>query len=334
MKSSTDMTRRLSLLALGLVVSGCYQDIGWKKIVNGKAFPTHFTWRDSDELWGDGAAVGRRVDGAWELLDVCGDKGKRADGQGPRSGILVGFGPGKEVSALCGLNASEGQDLVHFDAAGHAEARALPNDGSLQLVQLVGDIALIGETQVFARDGAGWKSIATHDPLALQNSAGRTASDLYVATATNVLHFDGHAFTPVFDGLTQTGLVRVALRDGQLFADNGFDAFFRLDATGPVDLFKPTVNAKTGVRHLRPVAILAPDHLVLLGFAAHDMETAGQGGYLWLLGPGDDDATYLGAMPFYAAGGLYQGGNGSFGYAVDEDTYLGFSGDGLYEGTR
>lgn len=309
-----------SALVAVLLLTGCYTgNFSWKKVKDAPA-PGHFTWRNADELWGDGASVAKRTDGEWQALDVCGPYLKSHGFAGNRSSVTVGFAADGSVFALCGANLTDGQDLVRFNAAGDGVPMALPNDGAVALVQLDGDIAVVGASRVFKRDGDHFTELAAHPFEGAPKAAGRSLQEIYATGAahnqeTTMQWWNGKAWAEVaipvaVDANKPT--YRPEFRAGTI----GLGPW-RVEGGVP----RPFVTDNPGLK--RPVSFLAslpPDAALYYGVPAHGAEQSTNELHLWLARSGDSDLEYLGNGNF-SAGSMYSVG-GFGGYAIDDSTVL------------
>ncbi len=332
---------RIALLAL-VFSTGCYSsNFSWKKIKDSKA-PGHFTWRSGDELWGDGASVARRKAGQWEALDVCGPYLKSHTFAGDRQSIKVGFAADGSVFALCGANLQDGQDLVHFDAAGNGVPMVLPNDGAVGLVQLSGDIALIGATRVFKRDGNTFSELTAHPFGSAVPTAGLSLNEIYaMGSAPNAASatqwWNGKVWAEVIVPNTAKPGEPVDQPQAPEFrADTISLGQWRVQQGVPRLFVTNNPGLKRPVRFL---SALPPDAALYVGTPSRDAETSTQVVFLWLARSGDSDLEYLGDGPF-TSGSMYSVA-GFSGYIVDESTVLmssthgavgGFSKTELWEG--
>lgn len=313
---------RLALAAL-VLLTGCYSsNFSWRKVKNSDA-PGHFTWRTDTELWGDGPSVARRRNGAWEALDVCGPYLKSHGFAGNRAVTTVGFGADGSVFALCGGDLTDGQDLVHFNAAGDGVAMVLPNDGAVTLVQLQGDIALMGSSHLYQRKGDAFTEVAAHPFASAPQAAGLSLQEIY-ATGTG----PNAQATKWWNGSSWADVnVPNTARPGEP-PDQAFPPILRAGTIGlgPWQVVhgvpKLFVHDNPGVqkRPVRFLAALPPDSALYYGTSAHDSFNASTVLYLWLARSGDSDLEFLGDGPF-SSGSMYSVG-GFGGYAIDEATVL------------
>jgi hypothetical protein len=334
-------TLLLALTGL-LALPGCYSsNFAWHKVKDSGA-PGHFTWRNSDELWGDGVSVARRKNGTWESLDVCGPYLKSHGFSGNRQSITVGFGSDSSVYALCGADLTDGQDLVHFNAAGDGVPMVLPNDGAVHLVQLVGDIALVGQTHLYQRKGNAFTELTAHPFASAPTAAGLSIDEIYATgspanAAPSTQWWNGKVWAEVkvantaapgepIDQPSAPVLRAGTVGLGPWRVEHGVTRLFVSDNPG---LKRP----------VRFMSALPPDAALYYGTPPHDAENASQVVYLWLARSGASDLEYLGDGPF-TSGAMYSAG-GFGGYVVDESTVLmssthgaigGFSKTELWEG--
>jgi hypothetical protein len=306
-----------------LLTCACANDIAWKTVVElpregalTAAAPTRFAFRNSGELWGYGGSVARRTWTGWDLLDMCGAR---------KAWTTVGFSADGSVWALCGGGVTEGQSLLRYDALGKSSAFALPNDGSLALVQLADDIALLGASKLFFRDGEGWKEGAAH-AFATPMGAGLSASQVYVLSSgagiTTLTLWNGSSWSAVGEVPQAADL---ELRDGVVYA-----GFFRVEGTSLVNL--GDVPGAVG-RPLTLFARVPRDAVLFMARPAVSVEVGSESGWLWLGRRGADRIEFVGGAPFHS-GTLYGGGGIQASYAIDDGTYLVTIGNALVEGRR
>lgn len=328
------MLTTMRLIAATLVLSsGCYtSNFEWTKIKESEA-PSHFVWRSSSEVWGDGASVVRRKDGTWEALDVCGPYLKSLTYSGNRQSITVGFASDGSVFALCGADLLDGQDLVHFDAAGNGVPMTLPNDGAVRLVQLDGDIALVGASRVFKRETTGFSELTTHPFAGSPIAAGLSLQEIY-ATGSVV---DGPSTARWWNGNVWAEItIPDTANPGEPASQPGAPEHragtvglgpWRVQGGVPT----PFVTDNPGVeRPVRFMSALPPDAAMYFGTPERAADEATNVVHLWVGRTGEDDLEYLGSGNFNS-GSMYTAG-GFGGYAVDDSSVLMLSTQGAIGG--
>jgi len=297
-----------------LLLAGCNGgNLSWRKVTNSPA-PSHFTWRNSNELWGDGDAVARRKNGAWEALDVCGPYLKSKGAAVNRASVTVGFASDGSVFALCGGNLADGQDLVHFDAGGAGVTLPLPNDGAMALVQLLGDIALVGASRFFKREGGKFTELTAHPFAGPPQAAGLWLQEIYASGATS-MWWNGKTWAEVALPLAENGNKLAhppELRNGTVTLGPS-----RVQA----GIVLPLVTDNPGLkRPVRFAGALPPDAALFVGTPPVGAEESSKVAHFWIGRSGEDDLEYLGNGAF-GSGSMYTIG-GFGGYPIDEATLL------------
>lgn len=193
------MNRAAGAFAL-ILLSGCARDFAWKPVVTTTTGGRWaFQWRDKDELWGFGGDAIRRTRQDWEVFSVC------PDGMSATQGA---FEPDGSMWVLCADGLAQG--AVRYDVAQQGTTVELPIDGEVMLVQLDDEVLVIGETQLWAFDGAAWTSLATHPfGTSLLQVAGQGRDSIFATHSINesyggytfgniaAEHFDGVAWSPL-----------------------------------------------------------------------------------------------------------------------------------------
>lgn len=300
------MNRAAAAFAL-LLLSGCVRDFAWRTVVTTTTGGRwDFQWRDDHELWGFGGDAIRRDRQGWEVFSVCPEGSLATEGA---------FEPDGAMWVLCGDGL--GQGAVRYDAAMAGTVVELPIDGRLKLVPLIDEVLVIGETQLWAFDGAAWTAIAEHP--------------LQAPDGTGVLQIGGtsrdsiYATHPLTDGYTHTLAVELQRYDGAGWAPMALPG----REMAPTD---PSIAYPVALDHLAwypedeawylgpwlldgATAVLEDDWLFPSSIRAswftrdHELVFAVPGAaaqysdrhdeFLWVVGPNDTRADeYLGAGPW------------------------------------